>query len=194
MSRPSVKAEKKTAIMSAFVRCIAKRGLDATSLDDIAQESGISRSLVRHFAGNREDLVNQVADYVAYEFETIWRQQEQAHRSDSSDDWLATVLFTTDPEGDYKAMLPAFYALLSAAHRYPRVSERMTQCFEIYVADLTEELQQRHPKAGLDACQQVALGVISIYFAWDGFRGLALAQAMQRNNQKLVTRLLATLN
>ncbi len=74
MSRPSVKAEKKTAIMSAFVRCIAKRGLDATSLDDIAQESGISRSLVRHFAGNREDLVNQVADYVAYEFETIWRQ------------------------------------------------------------------------------------------------------------------------
>jgi len=54
MSRPSVKAEKKTAIMSAFVRCIAKRGLDATSLDDIAQESGISRSLVRHFAATEK--------------------------------------------------------------------------------------------------------------------------------------------
>ena len=193
MARPSLKAQRQQSIMAAFVRAIAEFGLDAASLDEIAKQAGMQRSLVRHFAGNREDLVNQVADYVAGAFELIWHQQAQAHAQDKSDNWLVKVLFSSAPEAQYQAMLPAFYALLSAAHRYPYVSQRMSQCFELYVADLARALHLRHPQALQDDCQQVALGVISIYFAWDSFRGLKLDPALVRSNQKLVTRLLATL-
>ena len=60
MARPSLHAERKKTIMAAFTRCISKQGLEAASLDEIAKEAGMQRSLVRHFAGNREDLVSQV--------------------------------------------------------------------------------------------------------------------------------------
>ena len=163
MARPSLHAERKKTIMAAFTRCISKQGLEAASLDEIAKEAGMQRSLVRHFAGNREDLVSQVADYIASEFESIWQVQGHSHRDDPSDDWLLHVLFSPTPESQYQTMLPAFYALLSAAHRYPSVRVRMTQCFELYVADLSLKLQTRHKQASIDDCQQVALGIINIY-------------------------------
>jgi AcrR family transcriptional regulator len=194
MARPSLKAERQENIMAAFMRCIAKFGLEASSLDEIAKEADMPRSLVRHFSGNREDLVNQVADFVASEFELIWKQQEQQHSADTSDLWLVDVLFSSNPDDKYQVMLPAFYALLSAAHRYPKVSARMAQCFKLYITDLTLQLKLRHPLASTDDCQQVALGVISIYFAWDSFRCLTIDPLLIKNNKKLITRLLSTLS
>ena len=194
MARPSLQAERQQSIMAAFTRCISKLGLEAASLDEIAKEAGMQRSLVRHFAGNREDLVNQVADYIASEFEHIWQAQGHSHRDDPSDDWLLNVLFSPAPETQYQIMLPAFYALLSAAHRYPSVRVRMTQCFELYGADLSLKLQARHKQATTDDCQQVALGIINIYFAWDSLRGLELNSTLIGNNEKLIKRLLSSLN
>tara|TARA_B110000503_G_scaffold50805_1_gene82128 strand:+ start:416 stop:1000 length:585 start_codon:yes stop_codon:yes gene_type:complete len=194
MARPSLQAERQQSIMAAFTRCISKLGLEAASLDEIAKEAGMQRSLVRHFAGNREDLVNQVADYVTSEFEKIWQAQGHSHRDDPLDDWLLNVLFSPTPETKYQIMLPAFYALLSAAHRYPSVRVRMTQCFELYVADLSLKLQARNLQASSDACQQVALGIINIYFAWDSLRGLALNSTLIANNEQLIKRLLSSLN
>ena len=180
MARPSLQAERQQSIMAAFTRCISKLGLEAASLDEIAKEAGMQRSLVRHFAGNREDLVNQIADY--------------RHNVIFVTFWLLNVLFSPAPETQYQIMLPAFYALLSAAHRYPSVRVRMTQCFELYVADLSLKLQARHKQATTDDCQQVALGIINIYFAWDSLRGLELNSTLIGNNEKLIKRLLSSLN
>ena len=194
MARPSLQTERKKTIMAAFTRCISKLGLEAASLDEIAKEAGMQRSLVRHFAGNREDLVSQVADYIASEFEYIWQEQSHLHQDDPSDDWLLNALFTPKPETQYQIMLPAFYALLSSAHRYPSVRVRMTQCFELYVTDLSLKLQARHLQASSNECQQVALGIINIYFAWDSLRGLELNPTLVGNNDQLIKRLLTSLN
>ena len=70
----------------------------------------------------------------------------------------------------------------------------MTQCFELYVADLSLKLQTRHKQASIDDCQQVALGIINIYFAWDSLRGLELNSTLIGNNEKLIKRLLSSLN
>ena len=194
MARPSLHNERKKTIMAAFTRCISKLGLEAASLDEIAKEAGMQRSLVRHFAGNREDLVSQVADYIASEFEYIWQEQSHLHQDDPSDDWLLNALFTPKPETQYQIMLPAFYALLSSAHRYPSVRVRMTQCFELYVTDLSLKLHARHLQANLNDCQQVALGIVNIYFAWDSLRGLELNPTLVDNIDQLIKRLLTSLN
>mgnify|MGYP000206256033 FL=1 len=194
MARPSLQTERKKTIMAAFTRCISKLGLEAASLDEIAKEAGMQRSLVRHFAGNREDLVSQVADYIASEFKYIWQEQSHLRQDDPSDDWLLNALFTPKPETQYQIMLPAFYALLSSAHRYPSVRVRMTQCFELYVTDLSLKLQARHLQASSNDCQQVALGIINIYFAWDSLRGLELNPTLVGNNDQLIKRLLTSLN
>jgi AcrR family transcriptional regulator len=47
MARPSLKLERQRIILQAFTECIAAKGLNATTLDDIALKSQMRRSLLR---------------------------------------------------------------------------------------------------------------------------------------------------
>ena len=68
MARKSVKIQRSKEILDAFERCISKWGLDGASLERIATESGIKRPALRHFIGNRDELLvalvkSMVAEY-----------------------------------------------------------------------------------------------------------------------------------
>ncbi len=194
MARPSLKQERQKIILQAFTECIAFKGLNATTLDDIALKSQMRRSLLRHNVGNRTELINQVAEHVSTEFETIWRQQRAQYTNDTGDEWLLRTLFNSNPDEKYQALIPAFFSLLASAHRYPEVTQRLKQCFNVYVDDITEELVRRHPKASKNDCQQVSLGIVGIFFNWDSFMSLDLGEKIAELNLQLVHRLLSTLN
>ena len=193
MARPSLKLERQRIILQAFTECIAIKGLNATTLDDIASRSQMRRSLLRHNVGNREELINQVAEYVSTEFETIWREQREQYANDKSDKWLLKTLFNSDPDEQYQALIPAFFSLLASAHRYPEVTQRLKRCFNVYVDDITQELIRRHPNSTENDCQQVSLGIVGIFFNWDSFLNLNLGDEIAKLNYQLINRLLLTL-
>ena len=57
MARPKVSEERREAILQAFERCILRKGLAETTLEDVAAEAAQPRSLVRYFIGNREAMI-----------------------------------------------------------------------------------------------------------------------------------------
>ncbi|QAY68676.1 TetR/AcrR family transcriptional regulator [Xylanimonas protaetiae] len=57
MGRPSVAAERTAQILDAVGRCVARFGLEGLTLEHVAREAGLSRSHVRHYAGNKAELV-----------------------------------------------------------------------------------------------------------------------------------------
>jgi AcrR family transcriptional regulator len=57
MPRPSIAAERREEILTAFEACALRKGLAVTTLEDVAEEAGLPRPLVRHFIGNRADMV-----------------------------------------------------------------------------------------------------------------------------------------
>ncbi|HIF88965.1 MAG TPA: TetR/AcrR family transcriptional regulator [Candidatus Thioglobus sp.] len=194
MARPSVKKERHKVIMLAFAQCIAEKGLDATSLDDIARKVQMHRSLVRHFSGNRADLICQVTDFISSEFESMWVAQKDQNKDDKSDEWLLKTLFKNTPDKEYQELLPAFYSLLAVAHRYPVVSERLKQCFNFYVDGITNELVLRHPLSTEEECREISTGVVGIYFNWDSLRGLNLGQGVSSINRRIVRKLISILD
>ncbi|WP_150241515.1 TetR/AcrR family transcriptional regulator [Nocardiopsis quinghaiensis] len=56
MGRPSKAAERTEQILDAVGRCIVRYGMDGWTLERVAKEADLSRSLVRHFVGNRDEL------------------------------------------------------------------------------------------------------------------------------------------
>ena len=62
MGRPRVDDERREQILSAFETCVARKGLPKTTLQDVADESGLPRPLVRYFVGNRSDMVGRLID------------------------------------------------------------------------------------------------------------------------------------
>ena len=57
MARPSIAAERREEILIAFEACALRKGFAATTLADVADEAGLPRPLVRHFMGNRAEMV-----------------------------------------------------------------------------------------------------------------------------------------
>ena len=63
--RPRAAVDTRTRILEAAVTCIERWGLAKTSLEDVANEAGLSRATVyRYFAGGRDELV---AETIAWE-------------------------------------------------------------------------------------------------------------------------------
>ena len=56
--RPSNQNERYLQVMEAMVRCVARFGLDGATLERIAAEAELSRPLIRHHLGNREDMLH----------------------------------------------------------------------------------------------------------------------------------------
>ncbi len=62
MGRPPKFEERSEEIMQAFEACVLRKGLPATTLADVAEESGLPRSLVRYFMGNRDEMVDRLIE------------------------------------------------------------------------------------------------------------------------------------
>ena len=73
--------DTRTRILEAAVACVERWGLAKTSLEDVANEAGLSRATVyRHFAGGRDELVAEtigweVAKYLGRLAEAIEPEQ-----------------------------------------------------------------------------------------------------------------------
>jgi len=57
MARPSLAATRREQILDALERCLARDGLEGTSLESVAAEAGVARPAIRHYFGNRDALL-----------------------------------------------------------------------------------------------------------------------------------------
>jgi len=58
MGRAKMGDERREQILTAFEKCVVRDGLAKTTLQNVAAEAGLPRSLVRYFTGNRDDMVD----------------------------------------------------------------------------------------------------------------------------------------
>lgn len=56
MGRPSLAAERVEQILDAYSRCVAQKGVDAVTIVDVSEESGLSPSHIRHYVGSKHAL------------------------------------------------------------------------------------------------------------------------------------------
>lgn len=191
MGRPSVKAERAEAILTAFESCVARFGVEGTSLERIAEASGMSRSLLRHNIGNRDELV----DAMAVRF--ISRYEE------STDEWLSYLpeeqpskaliesLFAAD-DVNWQSVLVA-EALIASAQSYPKVQALLHDWYEGLLRRLSQVLEREHPKASAEECWDVIVAVVGIYFNTDALRTLNLSDRHRQAGLDMSLRLLASL-
>jgi len=62
VARGKVGDERKEQILSAFEACVLRNGLAKTTLQAVADEAKLPRSLVRYFVGNKPAMANLLID------------------------------------------------------------------------------------------------------------------------------------
>lgn len=193
MARPSMKAQRTDEILSAFKRCIVHYGLEGSSLEHIAEESGLQRSLIRHFVGNRDDLIHLLADRMLADFkqqtEFLYNNLPKTNRIEA----LIGLLFEPKNASSTEHIL-VFESLIASAERYPKIRTKLQKWLDGFNKQLTTEIEKTYPNSDHEQCNAVSFGIISIYFNLDSLMPLSLSDHYRKIAVIAATSLLRTLD
>lgn len=164
MPRPSLKEERRAAILDAYGRCIAQHGVDGTTLEMTADEAGLARALIRHNVGNKDDLLDAFVD--RFLAESLSEENElfdslpPQRRLETMIDWMFDPQFA-DPQN-----VSVSNALFTAATNDPKLAKRLRTSTAQFSGRIRKELLSRYPNAG-DGADAVAAGIVAIYFNYE---------------------------
>ena len=191
MGRPSKKEERTEEILQAFQRCVARYGLEGSTLERIAEEAGLKRSLVRHFVGNRDDLVAKLADRVIAESNAHWDQFLAYMPPEHGTAYLLTGLFNEYHSDD--AFVLVIESLIFAAGRDPALRAKMQAWMQHFSDTVTDILRNDFPEANETDLAAVSFGMISLYFNLDSLSPLDMNEQYRLPAKQAAERLVATL-
>lgn len=158
MGRPSMATERTEQIMQATARCLQKNGLAGTTLERVAEESGLSRSHVRHYVGNRDDLLRRFADwlYTGYEAEFIGRiaGAESREKLPIAMDYMFSSGFLPISDDD-----TVIRELITAGIADERIRGTMQGHYTQAIQAVEDALAAEYPAAAPGARRSVAYGL-----------------------------------
>jgi TetR/AcrR family transcriptional repressor of bet genes len=168
VGRPTVAIERRRQILEAAIRCIAAKGLAGTTLDGIAEEAGMARGHVRHFAGNREDVLLGAA--ILLYFDVVPEPGSASPTAARGSSFLPADTTTLEAALDYlfdEFAQPgpenvAAMAFLDAARTNPQIHRIVADAYLSSQRELSALVRAEHPTAEREASDAVAYGVLVI--------------------------------
>jgi len=174
MPRTSKKAERTEEILRACFRCVARYGVEGSTLERIAEEAGLRRSLVRHFVGNRDELMQKMAHWVIEQSNQQWDGFLQQLPKEDAVPWLLEGLFGSDnSDAEFTLVMES---LIFSAGRDPELKQLMQDWFHHFVEGIRQVLQQDYPNIDVTTLQATAFGIISLYFNVDSLTPLGKSE------------------
>jgi len=193
MARPSRKAERREEILDAFERCVARFGVEGATLERTAEEAGLARALIRHNAGNRDQLLEAMT--TRFLERTRQRTEEMAAALPAENrlavliDWLFDPAYAA-PDGGRKLQDSSTHlvlvseALIAASLSDPELAAKMRDWSMHFTGMLEKVAAAAHPHAPQDLVAAAAAGITGIYFNVESLRPLGdipdLAAASKR--------------
>ena len=189
MGRPSLKEQRSAEILDAFARCVARFGIEGSTLERIAEEAGVKRTILRHYIGNRDALVDALGARIKREFlagtEALFQALPETDRIDTMLRYLFDPAYYADFESGAVAQ-----ALIASADTYPDIAKRMRAWIKRFDDLLAAELARVYPTAEKADVRAVSFGVLSLYLNVSALAPLALPKryndAALRGARKLI--------
>ncbi|CAM2006600.1 TetR/AcrR family transcriptional regulator [Acanthopleuribacter pedis] len=194
MGRKNMSEERRAMILDAFEVCVGKYGFDGTSLERVAEQAGFRRGLVRHYLGNRDDMVLALAKRMVARY---YSQVDEllAHMGAGLDVAGVVALFfpqQDEDQGDHEVMMMEH--LIAVSRRYPDIQTMLTEWLDDFVTRLAAVLSGIYPQAGEERAWQAAYGLIGLYFNEESMASVQLParynEAARQSATALLTHLL----
>ncbi len=192
VGRPSKRDERYEQVMQALVRCVARFGIEGATLVAIAEEAGLSRPLIRHHLGNRDDILKSLQDHVLKGFSDQTDALASALPDVEPATALIDILFSdagaTDPE-----LILAFAALTARSERDADLRNACRASISQFEATIAQAIKAEQPRADQSICDQTAQGIAALYFNVMSLSPLAMSGTWETNARENALKLLKNL-
>lgn len=171
MGRKSLADARREEILAAFERCIGQHGIDVP-LERVADEAGVKRSLIRHYLGNRDELIDQVIARIATSYPQRISDLLTLARARGAEGLLDVLFSDESSSTDWDNLI---IAVVSTAHgRYPEAKRQVATMMVVVVEQVAQALQQIAPDATPAACYEVAYGLLCLVQTHDSLLWLGI--------------------
>ncbi|MEM6689723.1 MAG: TetR/AcrR family transcriptional regulator [Planctomycetota bacterium] len=173
MGRPDLTEKRTAEILDSFERCVGKFGLEGSSLEHIAEEAGMKRSILRHYVGNRDDLVVALTKRVVSKYRLGLDEFASSIRPAKRVDDLIQYLLPSSRQSSSESIL-VIESLIAGAEQYEEVRVQMLSYIDDVVDMITSQLRLEFPKRTKAECWTVAYGMVCIWFNQESLGPLGL--------------------
>lgn len=192
MPRPSLKTQRTEEILDAFERCIVKYGIQGASLERIAEEAGMGRPILRHYVGNRDDLIIAITHRFVSGSKATLAAFKAVLPTKNRVRAMLNLLFGGQETFDRDENLIAD-ALIAEANRLTEVSRLLTGWFDEFVHVVEQELRNEYKDAKPSECRAAALGIISTFFVMGSLKPMTDSPKLRRTAKKAAEQLVESL-
>jgi len=126
--------------VDAFIDLVAANGLGGVSLDEVAARAGVKRTAIRHFVGNRDELIAAAVEEITH------RAIEDLGESTSFAK-LAARLFSPERIEKLTTAADAWTVLLPEALRSPAGRDLVKKSWDRLMEVIADALRLEHPAA-----------------------------------------------
>ena len=191
MGRPSMAAVRREQILDAVTRCVGEYGLEGTTLERVAEASGFSRGHIRHYLGNREQLLDQFQQRLTSHY--VERMRQIASETEPGKRGEALVQFLFGEEWGPGEDNAAINALTWAAARDETVRGYLRESYLSMEDTLARALRADYPHAPEAECANAAYTLLCLAFAHSTLLELSYPAGRQRSVDTVTARLLEQL-
>ncbi len=192
MPRPSLKDQRSDEILDAYLTCVARFGLEGATQERIAAEAGVKRPLLRHYLGNREQMIKALCAHVVLVFNRMTDGAHAALKEAQTYEEVIALLFAEDVDHDPRLLL-AWQAVAISVGDQPDQRDSLLNSLERFLQALTRTFQRLSPNSSTEKARAVAQGVMAILVNLDSLSILSPPQAWRKELRDGATTLLASL-
>jgi AcrR family transcriptional regulator len=186
VGRPSLAVDRRRQVLSAFIDLISERGLERVTLDDVAAAAGVQRSVIRHYVGNRTDLVRDAVEMLADRYGSLVQARLGPTPSVTE---LVDHLFSADWVTGMAAEDRALDVLLQEAVRDDVTRDRIRVMYQAYVDGIAAAIRAENPSVKATAAKQVAYQVVCLAEHNAMMQRLGLAAGQSKATHHLARRI-----
>jgi AcrR family transcriptional regulator len=139
--RPDVSEERKTQILDAAEDVLTHKGIDEARMDDIADETGLSKGTLYLYFKSKDELIIAILDRIFFrEFREL-ESLNSVEMSATDALWQVVDLVTKDVTGMLR-LIPIIYEFLAMAFRNRYVQRALKQYINRYMDILVPIIQR----------------------------------------------------
>lgn len=163
MGRKKLVDQRQIEILDAFERCLLQYGLEECTLERVAQEAGKSRNIIRHYIGNRDDLIAAFVERILLRIKQVAADILENTPKQRLIPNVLNFLFeerkVDSPPDLGERMLGGMWRIREQS---PLTQQALLNFYKEFEKILTEGLSHLYPNVPVKKCQEVAYSIICL--------------------------------
>lgn len=192
MPRPSLKDQRSEEILDAYLTCVARFGLEGATQERIASEAGVKRPLLRHYLGNREQMVAALNDHVVATFNALTKDFDAALACIDTPEGIVDLLFDVGADHDPRLLL-AWQALAVTSVDHEDMRAVLLDSLKRFLDVLVSNLHRLATEAKPETIRAIAQGISSSFVNLDSLTPLSPPEEWRRDLKHAALLLVGTL-